>query len=67
MAESPAEMMHNRILNGSAFSTRDVTADAFKTVAERSGTMELPDVKQALAWLQNREKVASNSREKHVL
>lgn len=48
--------MHNRILNGSAYSTKHVSAAAFKAVAERSGTMGLPDVKQALAWLQNREK-----------
>lgn len=58
MRESPAEKMHNRIINGSAFSTRDVTADAFETVARRSGTVQLPDIKKALDRLRREEKYA---------
>lgn len=59
MPESPAELMHNRILNGSAFPTQGVTAEAFKTVAQRAGTLELPDVKRVLDWLQKREREAA--------
>jgi hypothetical protein len=49
--ESPAEKMHNRILNGTHFSTRDVTADAFELVAKRAGTLALPDIKRGLEML----------------
>jgi hypothetical protein len=47
----------------------DVTADAFEAVAQRAGTLELVDVKAALAGLREREKEKpkANSREKHVL
>ena len=48
--------MHNRILNGAAFTTQDVTADTFEDVARRAGTMELPDVKRALDHLRAVEK-----------
>lgn len=48
MKESPAEKMHNRILNGNSFSTRGVTIEAFQSVAQRAGTLSLPDVKSAL-------------------
>jgi hypothetical protein len=46
-----------------------VTADAFEAVAQRAGTLELVDVKAALAGLREREKEKpkANSREKHVL
>lgn len=57
--ESPAEKMHNRILNGTAFSTRDVTADAFRSVAQSAGTLRLPDIRSALDKLRNDEKVKS--------
>lgn len=57
--ETPAEQMHNRILNGSAFSTQGVTAEAFKAVVQRAGTLELPDVKRALEWLEKRERQAA--------
>lgn len=50
--ENPAERMHNRILNGTAFSTQGVTAEAFQRVARRAGTLELPNVKRALEKLQ---------------
>lgn len=46
---SPAEIMHNRILTGASYSSRDVTAEAFEAVAQRAGTMELPAIKRALA------------------
>jgi hypothetical protein len=46
--ESPAEKMHNRILNGTAYSTQGVTAEEFEAVVRRSGTMELPEIKRAL-------------------
>lgn len=49
--ETPAAKMHNRILNGTWFSTQDVTADAFENIARGAGTLELPDVKRALAKL----------------
>lgn len=52
MAETPAERMHNRILNGAAFSTHDVTAEAFEQVARNAGTLQLADVKYALYRLQ---------------
>lgn len=51
--ETPAEKMHNRILNGSAFSTRGVTSEAFEAIARRSGTRDLPDIKRALERLKN--------------
>jgi hypothetical protein len=54
--ESPAEKMHNRILNGAAFSTQDVTADAFEDVARRAGTLALPEVKRAIDHLRAVEK-----------
>jgi hypothetical protein len=53
---TPAETMHNRILNGTWFSIKDVTADAFEAVAQRAGTLGLVDVKAALAGLREREK-----------
>lgn len=56
MKESPAEKMHNRILNGTSFSTRDVTAHAFRDVAQKAGTLRLPDIKQALNELDALEK-----------
>lgn len=56
MKESPAERMHNRILNGSAYSTTDVTVEAFKIVTQRAGTQDLPDVKRALNRLEKTEK-----------
>lgn len=56
MKESSAEKMHNRILSGATFSTRDVTADAFETIAKRAGTLELPDVKHWLGKLREAEK-----------
>jgi hypothetical protein len=49
--ENPAEKMHNRILSGAHFSTRDVTADAFELVAKRAGTLALPDIKRGLEML----------------
>jgi hypothetical protein len=45
---SPAEVMHNRILNGSSYSSRDVVPADFEAVARRSGTLELPAIKRAL-------------------
>lgn len=54
--ESPAERMHNRILNGSAFSIRGVTADAFRSVAQSAGTLALPNIKQALVRLEKSDK-----------
>lgn len=57
MAESPAERMHNRILNGTWFTTQDVTADAFEAVARSAGTLALPDIKRALEGLRSVEKV----------
>jgi hypothetical protein len=54
--ESPAEKMHNRILSGAAFSTRDVTAGAFESVARRAGTLGLSDIKAALEKLRVSEK-----------
>lgn len=56
MKETPAEKMHNRILSGAAFSTRDVTADAFETIAQRAGTTQLPEIKKALTRLRREEK-----------
>lgn len=53
--KNPAEKMHNRILNGTAFSTQGVTAEAFGIVARRAGTLELPDVKSALEKLRAEE------------
>lgn len=55
--ESPAEKMHNRILNGTSYSTRNVTADDFESVAHRVGTLELPEVKEALEKLRDTEKL----------
>lgn len=46
--ESPAEKMHNRILNGTWFSTQDVTADALEAVARSAGTLALPEIKREL-------------------
>jgi hypothetical protein len=54
--ESPAERMHNRILSGAAFSTRGVTADEFERVAQRAGTSQLADIKDALQHLRVLEK-----------
>lgn len=56
---SPAETMHNRILNGTWFSTKDVTANEFEAVAQRAGTLGLPDVKAALESLRRNEKEKS--------
>ena len=57
--QSPAEKLHNRILSGAAFSTRDVTADAFETVARNAGTLQLPDVKRVLDRLRAMEKAST--------
>jgi hypothetical protein len=57
MKESPAERMHNRILNGSAYSTKNVTTERFKSVAQQAGTLDLPDVKRALNRLEAAEKM----------
>jgi hypothetical protein len=66
--ESPAEKMHNRILNGSAYFTHGVTVDAFEEVARRAGTLELPDVKAGLARLRKIENLElPDSREKPVM
>jgi hypothetical protein len=54
--ESPAEKMHNRILNGSWFSTQDVEADDFEQVARNAGTLSLPSIKDALNILRTLEK-----------
>lgn len=54
--QSPAEKLHNRILNGNAWSTKDVTADAFETVARNAGTLQLPNVKQMLDRLRAQER-----------
>lgn len=54
--QSPAEKLHNRILSGNSWSTRDVTADAFETVARNAGTLQLPDVKRMLDRLKAQEK-----------
>lgn len=54
--ESPAEQMHNRILNGTAYSTRDVTARDFATVTQRAGTSALPDMRKAFLDLLSAEK-----------
>lgn len=53
---TPAETMHNRILNGTWFSTKDVTADAFEAVAQRAGTLGLNEVRKALEELRKNEK-----------
>lgn len=58
MKETPAEKMHNRILNGAAFSTRDVTASDFESIAQRAGTSQLPEIKNALNSLRREEKYA---------
>ena len=54
--ESPAEKMHNRILNGNWFSTKDVTVEAFESVARNSGTLNVSSIKQALDLLRRIER-----------
>lgn len=46
--QSPAEKMHNRILTGVVYSSRDVTPEAFEAVVRRADTSELPVIKRAL-------------------
>lgn len=58
MKETPAEKMHNRILSGVAFSTREVTASDFESIAQRAGTSQLPEIKNALNSLRREEKYA---------
>lgn len=54
--ETPAEKMHNRILNGTWFWTEEVPADEFEALAQRAGTLGLLDVKSALDRLRRNEK-----------
>jgi hypothetical protein len=58
--ESPAEKMHNRILNGTWFSTQDVTAADFQRVATRAGTLKLLEVRRALEKLREAERIKVN-------